>query len=174
MEKLPLGQIISVANALKHQTIDVILSKWNSICEPEKRIWRNISENIDAVFDKPSDMLSAIKAEKYSFSDIYLAKLTREGQRYSFCYLFQRDSSPFNANALAKYLIEHGDSDCPIDRTLLKLDLAKWISRSDLDQIEVEKGIYYLESNDMKFDPLMENWYDLRQDILWAIEKNKK
>lgn len=41
-------------------------------------------------------------------------------------------------------------------------------------QIEVEKGIYHLENNDMRFDALMENWNDLKEDILWAIEEYKK
>lgn len=172
MDKLPIAQIEAVENALKHCTIDTLINKWNSICEPRKRIYRNISENIDRVFDRPSDLFNAIMAEKYSFADIYLTKPTTERQRYSFAYLFIGDCTPFNAKTLAKHLIEHGDSDCPIDRDLLKQDLAKWISRSDLPQIEVEQGIYYLESKG--FNVLMKNWRDLREDILWAIGETKK
>ena len=166
MGKLPIAQIEAVINALKHQRIDVILNKWNCICDSEKRIYRNISENIDKVFERPSDLFNAIKAERYFFADIYITKPTTERQRYSFVYLFIGDCTPFNAKTFAKHLIEQGDSDCPIDRDLLKLDLAKWIGKDDNEQIEVEKGIHYLKNNDMKFDPLMENWNDLKEEIL--------
>jgi len=166
MKNLPIAQIIATKEAIEFCPIDTILNAWNNICEPEKQIYKNGYENIDKVFDKPSDLYHAFNREQYFFDDMYITKSANKMHRYSFSYLFFGDYTPYNGNELAKYLIENGDSDCPIDRELLKMDLVEWISNTYIDRTEVEKGIHYLKNNDMKFDPLMENWNDLKEEIL--------
>lgn len=175
MEKLPKAQIEAVAQALKYCNILTILNAWNHICRPEKKIYMNTGKNVDKVFDKPSDLFIALNSGKYSLDDFYVTKPLSETQRYSITSLFSGYSFPFDANFLAKHLINHGDSDCPIVKEFLKIELIEWVSKTcSIDQTEVENAIFDLYHKDMGIDPLTENWNDLKEDILWAIEERKK
>ena len=167
-----MAKIQAIIDIIKtNWSTDELVNAWNLRCE-KKEYMDEFIENMssfDEMFQNlsPLEIIDKVRGCNFCTGDDYFA-FNGYGNLESFSYI--EDYSCFSYEELAEYLVDNGDSlTTNVDTDeLLESFIYEYFDHYDFDQIKCVIETY-MENN--TFDPLMDNWDDLNEDILNYIEE---